>query len=295
MAVVRLSAIATRPGQPGGPRGIMPRVMRAFLLCCAVAGLLTACGGSTEKQWYKPNVEYTVAEFQRDRTAWRKGQIERMPSLAARLGLADPRPDKRPQPLRLEHALTCRRAFVFDAGSWGHARVSHGRSTARTGCRARRVRDASIAGAWNGERGVGDVRVGGGAHRSSTRAGRQLTRGTRMAPGATAIAQRRAGRACATYKLSVLQCHMTCVAPRARRLTPLRLTSWSRPRSAWPANPAIFRSPRRWDCRREASRGRLGRTSRRPRVGDARSIHRVDKGDDLSKQLVALGVATDDG
>ena len=54
----------------------MPRVMRAFLLCCAVAGLLTGCG-STGKQWYKPNVEYTVAEFQRDRTACEKnGELD---------------------------------------------------------------------------------------------------------------------------------------------------------------------------------------------------------------------------
>jgi hypothetical protein len=54
----------------------MPGVMRAFLLCCAVLGLLAACG-SREKQWYKPNAEYTVAEFQRDRTACEKnGQID---------------------------------------------------------------------------------------------------------------------------------------------------------------------------------------------------------------------------
>ena len=54
----------------------MARVMRAFLLCCAVLGLLTACA-SSPKQWYKPNVEYTVAEFQRDRTACeRNGQID---------------------------------------------------------------------------------------------------------------------------------------------------------------------------------------------------------------------------
>jgi hypothetical protein len=54
----------------------MARVMRAALLCCAVAGLLTACG-SGDKQWYKPNAEYTVAEFQRDRAACEKsGQID---------------------------------------------------------------------------------------------------------------------------------------------------------------------------------------------------------------------------
>jgi hypothetical protein len=54
----------------------MARVMRVVLLCCAVLGLLTACA-SSEKQWYKPNAEYTVAEFQRDRTACEKnGQID---------------------------------------------------------------------------------------------------------------------------------------------------------------------------------------------------------------------------
>jgi hypothetical protein len=54
----------------------MARVMRVLLLCCAVLGLLTACG-PTEKQWYKPNTEYTVAEFQRDRTACEKnGQLD---------------------------------------------------------------------------------------------------------------------------------------------------------------------------------------------------------------------------
>jgi hypothetical protein len=55
----------------------MARVMRAVLLCCAVLGLLAACGGSSEKQWYKPNAEYTVAEFQRDRIACEKnGQLD---------------------------------------------------------------------------------------------------------------------------------------------------------------------------------------------------------------------------
>ena len=54
----------------------MTRVMRVLLLCCAVLGLLTACGPG-EKQWYKPNAEYTVAEFQRDRAACEKsGQLD---------------------------------------------------------------------------------------------------------------------------------------------------------------------------------------------------------------------------
>jgi hypothetical protein len=32
-----------------------------------VALLLSACGLATDKQWYKPNVDYTAAEFERDR------------------------------------------------------------------------------------------------------------------------------------------------------------------------------------------------------------------------------------
>jgi hypothetical protein len=39
----------------------------AFLVACAFA--VTACGytGRGEKQWYKPNADYTTAEFERDR------------------------------------------------------------------------------------------------------------------------------------------------------------------------------------------------------------------------------------
>jgi len=38
-----------------------------FLVACAV--VLTACGytGRPEKQWYKPNTDYTTVEFERDR------------------------------------------------------------------------------------------------------------------------------------------------------------------------------------------------------------------------------------
>lgn len=38
-----------------------------FLAACAFA--VTACGytGRGEKQWYKPNADYTTAEFERDR------------------------------------------------------------------------------------------------------------------------------------------------------------------------------------------------------------------------------------
>jgi hypothetical protein len=41
----------------------------AFLAACAL--VLTACGytGRVEKQWYKPNTDYTAADFERDRVA----------------------------------------------------------------------------------------------------------------------------------------------------------------------------------------------------------------------------------
>jgi hypothetical protein len=39
-----------------------------FLIACAF--VVAACGytGRPEKQWYKPNTDYTAAEFERDRT-----------------------------------------------------------------------------------------------------------------------------------------------------------------------------------------------------------------------------------
>ena len=48
-------------------------VRRIFLLLIAVLSLV-ACGGR-EKQWYKPNQNYTVAEFQRDEAACTKDGV----------------------------------------------------------------------------------------------------------------------------------------------------------------------------------------------------------------------------
>jgi hypothetical protein len=31
--------------------------------------VLFGCGSATDKQWYKPNIDYTAAEFERDRVA----------------------------------------------------------------------------------------------------------------------------------------------------------------------------------------------------------------------------------
>ena len=47
--------------------------MRRVILLLSVAALaLAACSafsGDPEKQWYKPNVDYTAADFERDRVA----------------------------------------------------------------------------------------------------------------------------------------------------------------------------------------------------------------------------------
>jgi hypothetical protein len=42
--------------------------MRRVALVLALALPLAACGGS-DKQWYKPNANYTLAEFEQDRRA----------------------------------------------------------------------------------------------------------------------------------------------------------------------------------------------------------------------------------
>jgi PBP1b-binding outer membrane lipoprotein LpoB len=45
--------------------------MRRFILLLPVAALALAACSSTasDKQWYKPNVDYTAADFERDRVA----------------------------------------------------------------------------------------------------------------------------------------------------------------------------------------------------------------------------------
>jgi uncharacterized lipoprotein YmbA len=45
----------------------MSVVIRRCLLFLVVAGGLAACASAPERQWYKPNENYTVAEFRQDR------------------------------------------------------------------------------------------------------------------------------------------------------------------------------------------------------------------------------------
>ena len=58
----------------------MPSVARMFsrvFLLLAVAAVIAACSSTVDKQWYKPSGDYTVADFQRDRTACEKaGQLD---------------------------------------------------------------------------------------------------------------------------------------------------------------------------------------------------------------------------
>jgi len=48
----------------------MPGMRRLSLLLPVAALVLAACSSSeSDKQWYKPNVDYTAADFERDRVA----------------------------------------------------------------------------------------------------------------------------------------------------------------------------------------------------------------------------------
>ena len=49
----------------------MPAMRRLILLLPVAALALAACSssGDSDKQWYKPNMDYTTADFERDRLA----------------------------------------------------------------------------------------------------------------------------------------------------------------------------------------------------------------------------------
>jgi len=50
---------------------------REFVMLVAAMCMLSGCGGTGDKQWYKPGVDYTVADFQRDRAACeKKGELD---------------------------------------------------------------------------------------------------------------------------------------------------------------------------------------------------------------------------
>lgn len=48
---------------------------RPLLLACAVAGVLSGCGGYSDKQWMKVNESYTTEDFRRDHKACSKGVV----------------------------------------------------------------------------------------------------------------------------------------------------------------------------------------------------------------------------
>jgi len=54
-------------------RLVISRFALGSLVACALAaGVVAGCSSDRGVQWYKPNVDYTVADFQRDRKACEK-------------------------------------------------------------------------------------------------------------------------------------------------------------------------------------------------------------------------------
>ena len=67
--------------------------MKRSILLLAIFGFFLAGCATEEKQWYKPGVNYTMAEFQRDQAACTKGQAVDEDCLRAR-GWVTLTPDK---------------------------------------------------------------------------------------------------------------------------------------------------------------------------------------------------------
>src|SRR5262245_8494775 len=54
----------------------MSGVIQRLVILLVVGGVFAGCG-VPERQWYKPGVDYTVADFQRDRAACeKKGEVD---------------------------------------------------------------------------------------------------------------------------------------------------------------------------------------------------------------------------
>jgi hypothetical protein len=50
-------------------------MLRIFVLTVTLLTLAACYAGEVEKQWYKPGVDYTVAEFKRDQAACTKNKV----------------------------------------------------------------------------------------------------------------------------------------------------------------------------------------------------------------------------
>ena len=79
----------------------MNAVIRRVLLLVIVLLPLSGCSLTPEKQWYKPDSSYTVADFQRDRAACTKDRVLDEECLKSRgwisLSGDDEKPAPRPQ------------------------------------------------------------------------------------------------------------------------------------------------------------------------------------------------------
>ena len=167
----------------------MSAVIRQWCLLLVVAsGLLVGCSSERDRQWYKPNVNYTVDEFKRDRDALhQQGQRPRRGvHEGARLGAAHRRPRRRRPSRRRTNPrgpklLASARSSSTSAASCGTcAGTWPGSSTAPTPCRAPRSSRPSTArrrGPRSSAESAIPVAWTDGAHRElERRAGRTLPR-----------------------------------------------------------------------------------------------------------------------
>jgi hypothetical protein len=50
-------------------------MLRVFLIAVTLLTLAACYAGEVEKQWYKPGVDYTIAEFKQDQAACTKNRV----------------------------------------------------------------------------------------------------------------------------------------------------------------------------------------------------------------------------